>query len=250
MDTPPLLADDVSRIERATSEAVPPERQRELGGWLLCFDSGSVGRARSAVPLAHTPHVGDQVLAIVEAYRREAGKPLLRVPVLQAFADARRRLEHEGFRSSQATTTMIASAERVADASVVPGANSMLASPTPAWERLFLAQGKDAQEAQSRLGVLRRARESVYVMRELEGEIVAVALACFAHGWCGVHGMRTAAPARRQGHARALLQSVAQESLQREIRRMFLQVESTNEAARALYRQAGFSDAWEYEYWA
>jgi hypothetical protein len=42
-------AADIEAIERATLAAVSPRRLEELPGWLLAFDEGTIGRARSAV---------------------------------------------------------------------------------------------------------------------------------------------------------------------------------------------------------
>jgi hypothetical protein len=43
-----LIPGDVEAIERATVAAVSPEAVEELDGWLLAFDTGTVGRAKSA----------------------------------------------------------------------------------------------------------------------------------------------------------------------------------------------------------
>ena len=48
-----VAAADVEAIERATLDAVAPQAIHEIDGWLLPFDSGSIGRAKSAVPLRH-----------------------------------------------------------------------------------------------------------------------------------------------------------------------------------------------------
>ncbi|MBW8722896.1 MAG: GNAT family N-acetyltransferase, partial [Polaromonas sp.] len=50
-----MTSSDIETIERATIAAVSPEIVEEFDGWLLPFDSGTVGRARSAVPLRHEP---------------------------------------------------------------------------------------------------------------------------------------------------------------------------------------------------
>lgn len=44
---------EVVHIERATLAAVSPQTVEELPGWLLPLDTGTVGRAISAVPLSH-----------------------------------------------------------------------------------------------------------------------------------------------------------------------------------------------------
>jgi len=43
----------VEAIERATVQAVSPDARVEIPGWILPFDAGTVGRAKSAVPLVH-----------------------------------------------------------------------------------------------------------------------------------------------------------------------------------------------------
>jgi len=44
---------DVESVERATVAAVAPREVEELPGWLVAYDSVTVNRARSAVPLRH-----------------------------------------------------------------------------------------------------------------------------------------------------------------------------------------------------
>ena len=44
---------NIANIERATLAAVSPQAVEELPGWLLPFDTSTVGRAISAVPLTH-----------------------------------------------------------------------------------------------------------------------------------------------------------------------------------------------------
>ena len=55
----PLAGADIEAIERATLDAVAPQWVDALDdeAWLLPMDPGTVGRARSAVPLRHqAPH--------------------------------------------------------------------------------------------------------------------------------------------------------------------------------------------------
>jgi ribosomal protein S18 acetylase RimI-like enzyme len=97
--------------------------------------------------------------------------------------------------------------------------------------------------------ILRRSTDAVFAIARVQGHVAAVGTACFRHGWCGVHGMRTLPAQRGRGLATALLAAFAREALRRGIARTLLQVEHDNAAAQSLYRQAGFSPAWTYEYW-
>src|SRR6185437_2764380 len=49
---------DIESLERAIVASVAPERAVEIAGWLVPLDPGAIGRARSAVPLAHDADPG------------------------------------------------------------------------------------------------------------------------------------------------------------------------------------------------
>jgi ribosomal protein S18 acetylase RimI-like enzyme len=79
---------------------------------------------------------------------------------------------------------------------------------------------------------------------------IAVGCGSFGHGWVSFHGMRTDLSRRGEGLAGRVLAGLAGEALARGIDRAFLQVEEKNAPARALYRRAGFTQAWRYFYWS
>ena len=119
-----------------------------------------------------------------------------------------------------------------------------------AYSGMFLGEGLDPVDGASRSAALARAQDSRYASLRVDGETRACGMACFAHGWLSVHGMRTLAPFRGQGLASQILGAIAREAQRRDITRAFLQVESANTHAQALYRRAGFALAWEYAYWS
>lgn len=241
--------DDVESLERATLAAVPPREQQELSGWLLGLDDGTVGRSHSAAPLVHRAPEDTGVLdAIAQRYRAAGLSPLFRLPRVASFDAVRLALQGRGFAPSKPTLVQIGSSEAMAQ---LPGAMrvSLDASPTDRWAEVFLGEGFDPVDGASRLAILRRARESVFASVEVEGRLAAVGSACFAHGWCGVHGMRTLPAFRGRGLAASILAALANQARRRGLTRAYLQVEAANEKAQALYRRAGFETAWAYEYW-
>ncbi|MBS3912466.1 MAG: hypothetical protein KGZ70_11720 [Hydrogenophaga sp.] len=81
------------------------DQAHEQAGWLLPVDIGTVGRARSAVPLSHES-VNPVVLdAIVRAYRRHGFPPAFRLPDLPAFERLHGWLAGMGFVREQPTLT-------------------------------------------------------------------------------------------------------------------------------------------------
>lgn len=237
---------DTEAIERATLAAVPPQELQECEGWLLGLDDGTVGRAHSAVPLRHEAPSPSLLAAIEARYAAANLRPCLRLPDAAAFDGLRERLRAAGYASSSPTLVQVAAMPALpADPQV-----TVATTPDAQWEALFLGESFDPVDGASRIAILRRSRDSLFASVQREGRTVAVGSACISHGWCGVHGMRTAPQARRQGLAAAIIGAFAQEAHARGVTRMFLQVERGNEAAQSVYRRLGFGTAWAYEYWA
>ena len=67
-------------------------------------------------------------------------------------------------------------------------------------------------------------------------------------GWLGITSMVTVPEARRRGHARAIVSALASWAVDRGCTHALLQVESTNEPARALYASIGFVPHHAYHY--
>lgn len=242
-------AKQIEAIERATLAAVPPQAQQELQGWLLGLDGGTVGRCHSAVPLRHSaPPQGlrDKVEA---CYREQGLRTVWRLPALDAFAPLQAELRTHGYVAAKPTLVQVGSVQAMA---ALPRAHSAGVATTPdeGWAQVFLGEGFDPVDGASRLAILRRATHSAFASIRIGERVAAVGSACFAQGWCGIHGMRTAPAWRGQGLAAAILHTLAREAAARGVTRAFLQVEQDNAPAQALYRRAGFEPAWRYEYWS
>jgi ribosomal protein S18 acetylase RimI-like enzyme len=64
----------------------------------------------------------------------------------------------------------------------------------------------------------------------------------------GLYDVFTAPAARGKGYARVLCQHLLAQARSRGARHAYLQVESDNEAARAVYHRLGFADGYAYHY--
>ena len=123
-------------------------------------------------------------------------------------------------------------------------------TPDAAWTALFLGEGFDPVDGASRVDSLSRSPSNVYASVRDAGHTLAGGAASFSHGWASVHGMRTVLNQRGRGLAGRVLAGLAQAALERDLKQVFLQVEANNPAAQALYKKAGFTTAWIYEYWS
>lgn len=243
-------AADVDAIERATLQAVAPEVVEALPGWLLPMDCGTVGRARSAVPLHHGPPDPVLLPLILDRYEARGFTAAFRLPDLPAFEPLQQALHRHGFVRQQPTLTQTAPIDALLTGAVSADPAAALAdTPDEAWMAMFLGEGLDPVDGASRARSLSRAMGTRYASLRENGHPQACGAASFGHGWLGVHGMRTAAAQRGRGLAGRLLRAMAREAEQRGISQAFLQVDATNAPALALYQKLGFSTAWAYAYW-
>jgi ribosomal protein S18 acetylase RimI-like enzyme len=239
---------DIEAIERATVAAVSPQAQEEIPGWLLPFDTGTVGRARSAVPLAHVAPDAAMLDDIEARYAARALPVMWRLPDIPAFDAFSKALHARGYAAGKPTHVQTAPVASVM--SVSPGPFAQTATrPDANWAAVFVGEGFDPVDGASRVATLSRAPDALFASIREGDETVAAGMGGFSHGWASVHGMRTAQHCRGRGLAGRVLATVAQAAQSRGIERIFLQVEASNASALALYRRAGFETAWTYSYW-
>lgn len=244
---------DIESIERATVAAVSPEQVQQIDGWLLPMDRGTVGRAKSAVPLGHraAPQAAvEQVIAQIEAaYRGQGFMPVFRLADQPCFDAFRLALSRRGYRAGAPVLVQWAPVSAVCAVSKATPAE-VGHTPDPDWAAVFLSEGFDPVDGAHRVRALSRATGSVYASVREAGQTVAAGAGAFSHGWGSVHGMRTHQAFRGQGLAGRVLAGLAQVAAERNIQRLFLQVDEANAPALALYRRAGFVTAWRYAYWS
>lgn len=252
MTQPQLSAADIEAIERATLQAVAPQWVEALDAerWLLPMDPGTVGRAKSAVPLAHeAPRDPEGLLDRMADCYAARGLPMqLRIADAPCFDELRLALHARGFAGARPTHTQVGSLRTLRDFNQGEPAE-VSASPDGGWTGVFLGPGFDPVDGACRVQALTRATGNLFGSVRENGVTVAAGAVSLGHGWAGVHGMRTEQSARGRGLAGRVLAGLAQAALDRGCERVFLQVEAGNEAALALYRRAGFQPAWTYRYW-
>lgn len=87
--------EEIARLERDTVSAVAPPQTLEIGGWLVPLDHGTIGRAKSAVPLSH--NLGPAAIGQIEAAYRDRGlSPEFRVADVGSLAAVCAELSRRG----------------------------------------------------------------------------------------------------------------------------------------------------------
>ena len=239
---------DIASIERATLDAVCPAEVHEIPGWLLPFDPLPVGRARSAVPLAHMPLSPAELLPI-EAYYQQRDRPtVFRLPeslISPEIGNALQAMDYVGTQAVLVQVAELAGLLRLAP----PDAATLSATPSAAWASVYTADGFDPVDGANRVQLLSRSRHVVYACVSEGGQALAAGTGSISQGWLSIHGMRTAPGAQGRGLASRILAGLAAHAAEQGVRRVFLQVEDDNVVAQGLYRKAGFATAWRYHYW-
>ncbi|MGN6695790.1 MAG: GNAT family N-acetyltransferase [Aquihabitans sp.] len=82
----------------------------------------------------------------------------------------------------------------------------------------------------------------------IDGEVVGVGFGVIDDGWLGIFGMGTAGSHRRQGIATDVLGALRAAARERSVDQAYLQVETDNAAAIALYEGLGFTPSHSYHY--
>ena len=244
-----LSAADIEAIERATLTAVAPERVEAIDGWLLPLDTGTVGRAHSAVPLHHGMHAPALIDTIAQRYRGAGLRPVFRLPDVPALETWWPALAERGFRREQPTLTQTGALGGLLELADHCDGVSLDPRPDAAWMAMFLGEGLDPVDGASRSKALSRAQGTLFASLREGGQTLACGAACYAQGWLSMHGLRTAASQRGRGLAGRMIRAMALEAQRRGIGRAFLQVDGSNAPALALYRRAGMETAWTYAYW-
>jgi N-acetylglutamate synthase len=240
---------DVESIERATIAAVAPAVVDDLEGWLLPFDTGVVGRAKSAVPLRHDYSPRACVAEIEQRYALKGLPALFRIAEADGLNATRDELMRLGYRKHKPTLVQVAHAQAPAGAFSGPAAE-VSAIADEEWASVFLGQGFDAIEGASRVQTLRCAKGSLFArVRGEDGKTAAAGVLALSHGWASIHGMRTAQSQRGRGLATCVVSTLAQVALNKGFERLVLQVEAGNTTAQRLYARCGFKTVWSYGYW-
>jgi ribosomal protein S18 acetylase RimI-like enzyme len=252
MSTSPRFSVDLlARIEEAGLNASAPPQQRLVDGWLLRFSPGKAKRARCINAVSAGRLTLEQKLALCQPVFDEAGLPmLLRITPFSQPPELDTLLERQGMRRVDDTRVMVCTepaAHRVAPPSpgltLAPIGHEVFAQTVGAMRGSSLAQ----RQAHGQRLVNAPVPFMAHVLKR-DGEVLACGQVALEGELVGLYDVFTAPAVRGQGMARWLCDQLIADAVTRGAKTAYLQVESDNEPARAVYRRLGFSDAYAYHY--
>jgi ribosomal protein S18 acetylase RimI-like enzyme len=252
--------DQIIELERVAARHWRGTEEEWLGRWLLRAAEGFTGRANSALPLGDPGLPLDSALdAVVRWYRDRVLPPMIAVPApLDADSPG---CELDQSLSERSWTTrpghaFVMVADLSDDANPIRDDAGRLppearfqadAEPDQAWLATYHYRGQDRQPPVMR-DVLTSAPAQVFASIRVDDDVLAIARLSIADGWAGITAVEVHPARRRAGLGTALTGAVCAEAARRDISRVFLQVETDNAAAIALYERCGFHYSHRYHY--
>jgi GNAT superfamily N-acetyltransferase len=246
-------AREVLDLEAAAALGWPGLHTETRDGWLLRAAAGFTGRGNSAIWLGEPPGCPadlDAALVTVRSFYACHGlPPMLQVP-LPAGAPLRAGLLGRGWRTGHGAVVLtapvtIAAGDPAGGDPALPDPE-VSTVPGPVWLSLYRYRGADLPPVAAR--VLAAGPGPLFLTMWLDGAAVAVCRLAMAAGWAGITAVEVDGAHRRRGLAGHLLRHCARLAAGRRVREIYLQVESSNEAALRLYRRAGFTRHHDYAY--
>ncbi|MEV4412103.1 GNAT family N-acetyltransferase [Catellatospora sp. NPDC049609] len=235
-------AREIAALELAAADAWPPPVVELLGTWRLRAAGGYTGRANSALPVGDPglplPAALDEVVAF---YRRQGLPPQVDVP-LPLAAGVERELRKGGWHAECTVEVQVSPLSELI--AVTPDGAGFELSPTPSAGFLAMVADDRGPLPEAALHVLTAVPELVFAHCYGEdGALLARARGSITGEgrWLGVFGVETSPAARRRGLAREAMGVLARWAAARGATDAFLQVESRNTGALALYAALGFT---------
>jgi len=244
-----VTAREIAVVQRAATRAWPPAELAWLGEWRLRAAGGYTGRANSALPIGD-PGVGlDVAIARVISFYAERGlPPRVDVPVPLA-STVQRELIKAGWREECTVLVQAIGIEELITATPDGARVSLSAQLSPA--ALGVVEGRRGPLPEAARHVLTAVPTLVFAEYAESSDLLAMARGSVTSGmpdeddsgplWLGLFAIETLPAARRRGLAAQVIGRLARWGRDNGARNAFLQVESTNSAALALYEKLGFT---------
>jgi ribosomal protein S18 acetylase RimI-like enzyme len=242
----------LSRVEDAGLNASAPPQQRWLDGWLVRLSPGKAKRARCVNALATGRLPLRDRLALCELAYREAGLPLfVRVtPFTQppALDDV---LAAQGLHKIDDTRVMVATEWPDAPETVPSGLVLQRLEAAEFAEQVGALRGSPMAQRTAHAERLQTSPipyQGWVLRRRDTGDIAACGQIATEVNLVGVYDVFTDPAQRGHGLARVLCTHLLAMARARGAAMAYLQVESSNAPARAIYHRLGFVDAYSYHY--
>ncbi len=238
-------------LQEIAARGWPARETARLGAWTLRAAGGFTTRANSVLPLGDPGLPPSEALDRVTAWYAERGLPAC-VQVTTGDPAQDERLDAElagrGWTAERYALMRTAALAPIADAAADTGRVLLGREPDEAWLAAYGRTGADPADATAVL----TGGPSVWfatVPAEEPGEGPAAIARCVVDGrWAGFAALHVSPNRRRQGLGTRVMARLARQALDEGASAAYLQVETDNGGAAALYDELGFTTHHAYHY--
>ena len=229
---------DILALEAVAARGWPAPETALLGAWLLRAGEGWTRRANSALLLGDPGMPVPAALDRVRSWYAQRGLPAVLAAPLPAQAPADRAAARLGWVLDVETEVLTAPIAPAPAAAAAGGAGVVLSGTlTPQWEAAYRARGVPPVGRR----ILTAPATVTFASLEVDGTTVAIGRGVVVDDWLGVAAVEVLPGYRRRGLARRVTAGLLGWGAARGARRCYLQVESANTPALALYATLGFT---------
>lgn len=243
-------AADFEELARVTARAWQPVESERLGEWELRASSGFTRRANSVLPLGDPGLPLDEALAYVRTWYAARDLPAYIQTATGAVGTQEElcaELEARGWRREVSAEVRIGALAPVGDLDADVSRVRLTRSVDEAWLQRYQRSGVPGPHVLKVLG----SGPSVW-FASIPGEVGAPPAAigrCVVDGrWAGFMAVEVGPAHRREGLATIVMTALARRALEEGASAAWLQVESDNDGARALYEGMGFATHHRYHH--
>ena len=244
-----MNADEINELELIAHNAWLAQERMRLGGWLLRADHGITRRANSVLPLGPPGmEVSTAIDFAIEFFTSRDLIPRFQVSEASLPSEIDTILADKGFSKVfpvEVWTSVISSLQRME-----PSYETVyLDALSEEWIETYLAaSGYNPSSMNTRKGILERTDQPrVYVLARRDESVDAVGFGVVEGNWLGIFNIGTRPDKRRSGAALSINHALGLWGEKQGATRVYLQVETNNNAAKHLYTKLGFTHA--YTYW-
>jgi len=241
----------LSRMEDAGLNASAPPQQRWVDGWLVRFSAGKAKRARCVNAVAEGRLAVAERLALCQQVFDQAQLPMVvRITPFTLPSHLDEVLAAMGLHSIDDTRVMaLAGLNELTPVELPNGLSVHTVGLEQFAQRVGALRGSPLSQRQAHAERLLHSPVpfSAFELRS-QGEVLACGQYAIEADLVGLYDVFTAPAARGRGCARQLCQHMLVHARERGAQHAYLQVESDNHAARAVYHRLGFADAYGYHY--
>lgn len=231
----------IESLEKIAQQNWMPEKIEEIGSWQLRSNRGFSFRANSTLPLGGkgfgAPGIElNQAISRVIDFYAELNQPAIFQILPSIHQELERSIKAIGFKSKGEVRfeTMRIDDSVILDFGDLLDIQVQISNyPTSDWLELH---GDDEISAELMLRT-----PSKYLHLYEQSELVATSRAAFTEDWAGISRVRVRPDKQSQGLGRKIMLATLQEIKDSGVENAFLQVESENVNALAIYHSVGFS---------